>query len=211
MTPMIWLWSVSALAAPARPALDALAAHGVAVGPHDRVSVVDHGQRGGVVVVTPVIDGIEGQLSLAEDALTDELSLLVTDAGGPVYLLEAVGTTVLTTEAFGPTFVEVGADLGTVPVGLDHLRLYSASFQTDDGPIEVFPGEPVLATIDGSAYRIVLVASWVRERSGDRVADCYQLDEVLSYELVRVTEGEADLQPLVRPEAEPIDGSSCGM
>lgn len=157
-----------------------------------------------------VLDGLEGQLSIAEDALTDRLSLLVTDDQGPVYLLEPVNATVLTTETFGPGFVQVGADLGTVPVGLDHVRLYSALFETDDGAVEVFPGEPVEATIDGQTYRIVLVANWVRELSGDRSSECAsQLDEALAYELTRVEPGAADLTPLTRPETVPIDGSTC--
>ncbi len=155
------------------------------------------------------IDGLTGQLSLAKDALTDEISLLVTGDDGPRYLLETVDSTVLTDSAFGPTFVQVGNDLGRVPVGLDHVRLYSALFQTDDGELEVFPGEPVEATIDGLSYRIVLIASWVRERSEDQVSNCYQLDDVLAYEVLRVEPGTADTTPLTRPESEPIDGASC--
>ena len=156
-----------------------------------------------------LFDGIEGQLSLGLDPLSDDLSVLVTDDAGDVrYLLETIAPTVLTDSAFASNFVTVGNSLGTFPVSATELDLTSVVLQTDDGEVEAFPGAPVEIVVDAKSFRFTLIASWLRITADDVGVNC-SLDEILSYEVIAVEAGNADLQILERADTDPIDGNAC--
>jgi len=154
------------------------------------------------------IEGIEGMLSLAEDPLTDKLSVMISDAEGPLYLLETVDAGPLTTSAFGPGFAGGGGSLGDVGVGLDTLTLYGIDISTDDGVVELFPGEPQEILVDGVSYRAVVVASFSRFFNAQPTCN-FLIEDIRSFELTRVEAGTADLTPLTRPEGARIEGPFC--
>ncbi|HHO52835.1 MAG TPA: hypothetical protein ENK18_18650 [Deltaproteobacteria bacterium] len=140
--------------------------------------------------------------------MSDELSLLIVDDSGPLFLLETVTPTVLTRDAFGVNFVITANDLGPVPVGTTTLSLTSVYVGTDDGEVEAFPGEPLEVVIGGLSYRFVLLASWSRSYDAEINLQC-ALDEILSYEVARVEPGTASTIPLERPSARGIDNNAC--
>lgn len=155
-----------------------------------------------------ILDAVEGRISVAEDAVSDELSLLVVDDDGPLLLLETTTPTVLSSDAFGVNFVTTANDLGSVPVGATELFLTSAYVGTDDGEVEAFPGEPLEILVGGLSYRFVLIASWTRYQDEEIGLQC-SIDEILAYEVARVEPGTASTAPLERPSTQEIDNNAC--
>ncbi|MBX2799401.1 MAG: hypothetical protein KTR31_17125 [Myxococcales bacterium] len=148
------------------------------------------------------------QVSLAEDPLTDRLSLMVSDDDGPIYLLEPIAPTILSSSGFSPQFVQQESDIGTSPVANTTLNLTSVTVATDSGEVEAFPGVPVEVEIDDLFYRFVLLASWDRFIEPGVGVNC-SLDDMFAYELIRVERGTTNTDPIERPEGQDIDGGAC--
>ncbi len=158
------------------------------------------------------LSGLKGvtatRVSLLEDAITRELSFYVGDESGPRYLLEAVEPTSLTNETFGGGFVRPAEDLGIATIAGTTLNLTSVTVNTEEGPVEAFPGDPIEIKFNDFSYRFTLLGSWTRDVPSNLVRDC-DLDTYLAYEVVRVEPGTGDDDPIERnPEVE-IDGGDC--
>jgi hypothetical protein len=161
--------------------------------------------------LTP-FDGTGAFMSIVEVAPSGEASLLLRDDyDNVVYLLETIEPDVLTAEAFGGNFISLGNDLGVTPAYQSELRIYSAFVQTDNGEIELFPGEPQEILVGGASYRVAVTAAWHRELDPTASFNCAIREDVLAYDVLRVEPGTADTTPLVRDALFPIEQGTCGL
>lgn len=161
--------------------------------------------------LSPWLGVSDMRMSVVEVAADGDATLLVRDAtDAVVYLLETVEPDVLTSEAFGGNFIELGDDLGPTEAYLSTMRIYSAFVATDNGEIELFPGEPQEIVVGGASYRIVLTAAWHRELDSGSSLQCTLRADVLAYEVLRVEPGAANLAPLLRDPLAPIEQGTCG-
>jgi hypothetical protein len=157
-------------------------------------------------------DGITGFMSIVEVSPAGEASLLVRDEyDGVIYLIETIEPDVLTAEAFGGNFISLGNDLGVTSAHQGEMRIYSAMVLTDNGEVEVFPGEPQEILVGGVSYRVVVTAAWHRELDPSASFNCAIREDVLAYEVQRVEPDTADTTPLVRDPLFPIEQGSCGL
>ncbi len=156
--------------------------------------------------------GASARMSVVEVAAAGDASMLVRDENDAVvYLLETVEPDVLTAEAFSAAFVSLGTDTGVTPAHRGEMRIYSVFVATDNGQVEVFPGEPQEIVVDGASWRFVLTAAWHRELDPGADLDCTIRSDVVAYEVLRVEPGTADLTPLVRDPLFPIEQGTCGL
>ena len=126
-----------------------------------------------------VLDGVSATaVSLFEDRVTGDLSFSVVAEDGPLYLMEPVLPTDLTTRAFGGNFIRIGDDIGDAPFGNQTLHLSSASIETPEGRVEVFPGQPVEFEFNRNFYRFVLFGKLGAGDAGRRQL-CAERDAVL--------------------------------
>ena len=156
--------------------------------------------------------GTSAFMSIVEVSAAGDNSVLLRDAYDEViYLLETIEPDVLTAEAFGGTFVSRGEDLGVTPAYQGEMRIYSAFFATDNGQVELFPGEPQEIVVGGASYRVVVNASWHRDLDPNASFNCTIRADVLSYEVQRVEPGTADTTEILRDELFPIEQGLCGI
>jgi len=156
--------------------------------------------------------GATTRMSVVKVAAAGDASLLVRDeSDAVVYLLETIGPDVLTDEAFGGNFISLGNDTGVTAAYQSQLRIFSAFVTTDNGQVEVFPGEPQEIVVGGASYRIVVTAAWHRELDPSASFNCTIRADVLAYEVMSVAPGTADLTPLLRDVLFPIEQGTCGL
>jgi hypothetical protein len=158
-----------------------------------------------------MLDGlVDAHVAVAPEPLSNELSLLVTDAEGALqYLLEPVEPGALTESHFGLGLVAPANDLGPASAGGWDLSLTSAWLLTDAGDVELLPGAPQEVAIDGLSYRAVLLSGFTSEFALDASVQCSGAAERLAFELTRVEPGTADLTPLLRNEELDPPVSEC--
>lgn len=159
-----------------------------------------------------LLDGLTARkVSIAAEPLSGELSLAIDDpeTGGVQYLVEPVEPGPLSEAVFGAGLIARGADLGALRVDAWNLDLTTALLRTDAGDVELMPGVPQEAAIDGVTYRAVLLASYTAELQLDGDVSCTGPAERLAFELLKVEPGTADTAALVRPEGVELPTSSC--
>jgi hypothetical protein len=156
------------------------------------------------------LDGLELVVSVAPEAVSNELSLAVTTMEGDLhYLLEPVTPGAMTEETFGLGLVAPASALGEVSEGGWDLSLTSAWFRTDTGDVELLPGEPQEVSVYGVTYRATLIAAFTADLVTSQVVSCSGASERLAFELVRVEPGTADLGALRRAEGVDLPTSTC--
>lgn len=123
---------------------------------------------------------------------------------GPLYVLDMGLHAAQTNDLFGAGFVAHGQTYG-----VDEDQTWSTSytslvFQTDEGAVEVLPGEVQELWVGGLRYRAAAIAAWTREAQPDAaLPGCPVAEELLAYELIRV-EQEVLTDAIVRaPGLEP--------
>jgi hypothetical protein len=165
------------------------------------------------------LDGADVTLSLPSPEAYDrwtQAPLVLSDDDGPAFVAQLIGHSPDAADAtFGVDFVRYGATHGYDEKGSTAFHTRSAVVQTDDGPIDVLPGEVHAISLDGVAWRFVLIAAYeVDEPSGtfEAASKCMGPPDALSFEMVRVDLDDAAESMLVRPDAlEPAIGPGCGI
>lgn len=135
-------------------------------------------------------------------------SLLLRDEGGLLYALDAGWSLDAVNEALGAERLRWGDEVATAKDDTWTWSYTSLIVSTDDGELSLLPGDVANITLDGVPWRLVVVAAYARENVPNAsMPGCPVLDDVLSYELLRLeTSGEDDV--LTRPEG--LDPASAG-
>lgn len=146
-------------------------------------------------------------LEASESGLHGERNLAIQDEQGVVYLAQAGYRQDLTESLFGAGFASYGAEVGT-----DRDRQYdwtytTARFETDDGPVELLPGEKDVIRVGGNAYEVTVVSAYQVEARPRALLPCGGIGDMLSFELVRVEAGEPDF--VERPEGAAMAHLGC--
>lgn len=141
--------------------------------------------------------------------------LVISDDAGPAFVAQLVGHAPDAADPlFGAGFIRYGAEHGYDEQGTRGFYTRSAVLATDDGPLEVLPGEVHGVRIDGIDWRFVLIAAYEVDGSSgewDAAAKCIGPPDAMSFEMVRVAPPQGDETLIVRPDGEaPAVGPGCG-
>lgn len=157
------------------------------------------------------LDGATVTVDLSTaDFSTGTRTIVISDESGPLYAADHGTGSAELAEAFGAGFVGYGETLGTESrEGYDWVY-YTARFETDDGAVELEPGEVDTLSFDGVLWRVAVIAAYESSPQPDTaVPACGGSDDLLSYEMLRVEE-PAEPAVLVRPEGAKVAALSCG-
>lgn len=112
---------------------------------------------------------------------------------------------------FGADFATYGAALGTSRDENFNWTYHGVSFKTDEGAVEIAPGEVDTLTINGEMWEVVVIAAYDRElRPNGSIADCGPPEDLISYEMIRVAERVAPTMQLRQSGREIAEGPGCG-
>ncbi|MCB9743206.1 MAG: hypothetical protein H6741_14290 [Alphaproteobacteria bacterium] len=156
------------------------------------------------------LDGAEVDAQLLIFGFEENRSLLLSDAEGPLYVLDAGFSAEEVNALFGAEVVSFGAEAAKDRDSTWTWSYTSLRLSTDDGEVELLPGEVTEVLIQGATYRATAIAAYDREaRPNAALPGCPVLEDVLSYELQRVeAAGEEDF--LSRPEGKEALSVGCG-
>ncbi len=110
------------------------------------------------------LDGATVTVSLPPDDVHDRWTarpFIIADAEGPALVAQLVGHAPdAADEVFGSGFVRYGTEQGYDERGSREFHTRSVIVQTDEGPLEVLPGEVHGIQVGGDAWRFVLIAAY---------------------------------------------------
>lgn len=134
------------------------------------------------------------------------------DSGDSVtYLYDALGGGTLAEGYFGDGFVRQGDAVGVAMIDGMEAEVRPAVFATDEGEVELLPGEPARVVMQGDVYRVVVLQSWTPDTddSGDAkiAADC-NVGSPLIFEMLVDPDYEGGEGP-VTTEVVPDSGRYC--
>lgn len=136
------------------------------------------------------LDGVDATVAFTEQGMGGR-SVIVSDADGPLYVgalgdgmsLNAVD------EIFGEGFVRWGKEVGTQTDGTFVWTYAPAVFATDNGEVELQPGNVTSIVVDGVEWRAVVSASYEVSTNPDADAlPACSPESMLGFELLRVAE-----------------------
>ncbi len=176
-----------------------------------------------VVVTTPTgadlgrLDGSAAVLDVGANDANGDLWWVAIDSRGidggdsVTYLYDALGGGTLAEDYFGAGFVRQGDAVGVATIDGMEAEVRPAIFATDEGEVELMPGEPGRVVMQGDVYRVVVLQSWTPEldASGEPkiAADC-NVGSPLIFEMLVDPEYEGG-EPPVTTEVVPESGNNC--
>jgi len=141
----------------------------------------------------------EATVEVLSMAVFESRSIVVSDSSGPRYVADIGANAAEVGEIVGMEPAERGEELGTGSDSTWGTSFTTAVFHTDDGDVELQPGDVDVLKFDGALWRVVVVAAYDREARPDAaLPGCPLLEDVLSYEMLRVSE-VSDPEVLSRP------------
>ena len=112
---------------------------------------------------------------------------------------------------FGADFATYGAELGTSRDQNFDWTYHTVSFQTEEGAVEIAPGEVDTITVAGALWQVVVIASYDRElRPKGSESDCGPPEDLISYEMIRVPERVAPTSMSRLTGRSVAEGPGCG-
>ena len=160
------------------------------------------------------LDGRTLAVELGNSWNDDRRNVEIADEDGAAFYAQHTQGGPATT-AFGDDFVAYGDELGTGELedeyGTYAVTYHTARFQTDDGEIDAYPGEPFEADIGGQRWRVVSHAAFEVTDYQDTMPGCGGgLESSLSFEMLRISD-DPDLEPVSAAQDRPLAGEgSCG-
>lgn len=161
------------------------------------------------------LDGEDLTVTLGGAWGSDTRTLAIVDTAGPVFYGQPELGYGPAFDAFGADFVAFGDEIGTGTMEDDYgeytVSYRKAVFQTDDGAVEAFAGEPFEANVSGVTWRIVVHASFEVTKFPEAMPGCGGgTGTTLSFEMLRVVESPT-LDPLSPAAGGLLAGQShCG-
>ena len=152
--------------------------------------------------------GEDRTLTLLSEVVFEERSFVLSDASGPAYIAD-----------IGENASDVASLLDTDParfgevLASDEDENFTSDYTTlifpsDDGEVELMPGDVTTLSINGVSWRVTAIAAYDREmKEGGSFPGCPFIVDMLSYEMIRVETVEAD-EARVRPEG--MSGAKVG-
>lgn len=114
------------------------------------------------------------------------------------------------TARFGDDLVRYGEELEAGRADGMKYSWRAVSFQTDEGRVELAPGEVDDLRIDGALWRVTVIAAYQEEPlPGTAVPDCGGGGDLISFEIERVAEA-AGSDSRSRPKGAEMAARSCG-
>ncbi len=133
------------------------------------------------------LDGPERTLHLLGGSVSGHQSLVVEEETGPIWAADLGDRAAAVALLLGGDAVRHG---DTIFVDQDDTWKWTYTtliVPTDDGDVELLPGDVETVTIGGVYWRVVAVAAYTRRlRSGAEVSDCERMQDMLAYEMFRV-------------------------
>ncbi len=176
-----------------------------------------------VVVTTPTgadlgrLDGSAAVLDVGANDSNGDLWWVAVDSRGidggdsVTYLYDAIGGGTLAEDYFGAGFARHGEPVGVATVDGMVAEVRPAIFATDEGDVELLPGEPGRVVMQGDVYRVVVLQSWTPEVDGSGepkiAADC-NVGSPLVFEMLVDPEYQGGESP-VTTEVPPDSGNNC--
>jgi hypothetical protein len=156
------------------------------------------------------LDGIDATVELSEMGMGGR-SIVISDDDGPLYV-GALGDSPglnRVRELFGEGFVKWGAEVGTQTDGTFVWTYKPAVFATDDGDVELQPGEVDSIVVAGVEWRVVVSASYEvgTNPDADALPACSP-ESMLGFELLRVPE-PAEITTIARLAEAPVAYVGC--
>lgn len=134
------------------------------------------------------LDGIDAAVRLTDEGMGGR-SVIISDEAGIVYFggVGDFGSTEAANEHFGSGFVTYGEKTGSQTDGMFVWTYAPAVFATDDGPVELLPGEVETIVVEGVKYRAVVSSSYEVGTNPDaeELPGCSP-ESMLGFELLRV-------------------------
>jgi len=132
-----------------------------------------------------LLNGRSVTAKLANKGLHEERSVVISDDKGTAYVAD-VGHGVDADALFGEGFVRWGETVGTSSDDLYDWEYTPAVFKTDEGEIEVLPGDTANLKIKGATWRVAVIAAYKVTPHPDAPLPCGGISDLLSYEMIRV-------------------------
>ena len=153
---------------------------------------------------------IDASFSTADFATLNRAVVLETE-DGIAFAADYGGGRAFVETWLGAGFVDWGKTVGTESRDDRDWEYTTAAFATDDGSVEMLPGEVRTLRFGGASFRVVVVAAYRSTPDPDaELEDCGgSLDDLLSYELYRV-DAPVTAPRLVRPAGMSIAAIGCG-
>ena len=129
------------------------------------------------------LDGRELSIEL-EWSLTP--TAVVSDAEGLVFASVAGDNHPDVVAALGSDFISFGEEAGSVQEGTDRWSLRYAVVSTDEGTLELLPGEAEEITVDGTSWRVVVHAAYQVEPGPLSYHPCGFAPDMLTFEVLRL-------------------------
>jgi hypothetical protein len=139
------------------------------------------------------LDGLAVDAKVSSETLSGLRNVVLSDQAGVAYAAQGVSTPDLATspefvDAFGQGFATWGSTVGTDSDSQYDWTYTSARFTTDDGDIEILPGNVRTVKIAGATYRVGTIAAYRVERHPGANVPCGGISDLLSFEVLRVRE-----------------------
>lgn len=159
-----------------------------------------------------VLDGKAGSVSVYPDwtGATAEL-VAISDESGLAYVANRGRSGGDLDTWFGADFASYGEELGTDRDQNFNWTFHTVRFQTDDGAVELAPGEIDTITVGGAMWQVVVIAAYDRElRPNGEQSDCGPPDDLISYEMIRVAAKVSPTSQARLAGRSAAEGPGCG-
>lgn len=124
--------------------------------------------------------------------LFDRHSVVVADEAGPLWVADLGDRADAVSVVIGGRPVRAGAEVASERDQTWDWSYTTLVVQTDEGEIELLPGEVETVTIGGVVWRFVAVAAYQRTPLPDaELTDCPVMEDMVAYEMLRVATVEA--------------------
>lgn len=154
------------------------------------------------------IAGPDRVLHLLDGPVSGHQSVVVADGAGPTWVADLGDRAAAVSLLLGGQAVRNGETIYSDLDGVWQWTYTTLVVPTDEGDVELLPGEIQTVTIGGVYWRFAAVAAYKREpRAGAELSDCERMEDMLAYEMFRV--GGLEL-PEVRERPVGEDPASLG-